>query len=136
MAAAPARAARARLNSSALAAPVAGTEERDGAADGYSEVVAAAVNVGWLKVVAALVPSAVTFQPVGLYEYEVVVVALAHSRVLVTVRVVESDEVTVTVVSPDQSSVGAWASTAGASITISAASTELNRILTEARRGV
>jgi len=134
IAAAPARAARARLNSSTLAAPVAGTDATEGAADGYSEV-ATGVNVGWLNVVAALVLTAVTFQPVGLYEYDVVV-AFAHSRVLVMVKVVEKEEVTVTVVSPDQSSVGAWATTADVSISISAATTEVKRMLIEARRDI
>ena len=55
--------------------------------------------------------------------------ALAYVKVLVIVSVVEKDEVTVMVVSPDQSPEGRSASAAGVSSRTSAAMAELKRIL-------
>lgn len=72
-------------------------------------VEAGAVNVGVLTVVAASGDSDVAFHPVGCAEtvlepdLVLVTVALAQVRYLVTVKVVEKDEVTVTVVSLVQS---------------------------------
>jgi len=100
--------------------------------DGTIAVVeGAAVNEGLLTVVAAVVLE-VAFQPVGLIEYVLlVVVALAYVRYLVTVRVVEKDEVTVMVVSPDQSPASVSAIAAGVSSRTIAATAELMRILNE-----
>ncbi len=92
--------------------------------------VAAAVRVGLLIVVAASVVAEVTFQPVGLPEYELlVVVAFAQVRYFVTVKVVEKEEVTVTVVSPDQSPAGRSAIAAGVSSSTRAATAELTRMV-------
>ncbi len=94
--------------------------------------VAAAVRVGLLIVVAASVVAEVMFQPVGLTEYELlVVVAFAQVKYFVMVVVVEKEEVTVIVVSPDQSPAGKSAMTAGVSSSTSAATAELMRIFKE-----
>lgn len=124
MAAAPASAATARLISWAVAAPVAvamATADVD---------VRDPVSVGLLTVVAAPVVDEVEFQPVGCAEDEVTL-AWANVRVLVMVKVVEYEEVTVTVVSPVQSPGGRSAKATGASSRATAAVMDVKRIVTK-----
>jgi len=88
----------------------------------------AAVNDGLLTVEAAVVEE-VAFQPVG--RIDEVVVLWAYVRVLVMVIVVEYEDVTVIVVSPDQSPGGRSARAAGASSRATAAVMAVKRMVIE-----
>lgn len=126
IAAAPARAATARLISCGLAAPVAATEAIEGLAE---VIVEAGVSVGLLNVVSAVAVWAVAFQPVAC-ELILLVVVLACFKYLVTVWVVDMVDVTVVVVVvSDQSPVGASARVAGVRASRTAATAIVKRIL-------
>lgn len=85
-----------------------------------------AVSDGLLTVDAAFVVEEVAFQPVGCID---VVALWAYVRVLVMVIVVEYEDVTVTVVSPDQSPGGRSARAAGASRRATAAVIAVKRMV-------